>query len=150
VQIVRAKPADAAVLTDIAFTAKRHWGYPEKWMENWRDALTIAPEFIASHEVYSAVAEGRIAGFYALGGPTDRVQLLHLWVLPAAMGRGVGRALFIHAIATATELGCREMEIESDPNAEGFYQHMGAQRVGTNCLVLDGHSRELPVLIFKF
>ena len=148
-QIVRAKLADAAALTDIAFAAKRHWGYPEQWMESWRDALTIRPEFIASHETYIAHLEGRIVGFYALGQPAGQIQLLHLWVLPAAMGRGVGRGLFKHAIATAKELGCREFEIESDPNAEGFYRHMGAQRVRESIVILDGQSRELPVLIYK-
>jgi hypothetical protein len=38
--IVRAKPEDAANLTGIAFAAKRHWGYPENWIESWRDLLT--------------------------------------------------------------------------------------------------------------
>jgi len=147
--IVRAKPADAAALTEIAFAAKRHWGYPEEWMEAWRDTLTIRPEFIASHEIHAAQLEGRIIGFYALGQPAGQIQLLHLWVLPAAMGRGIGRVLFTHACTVVKELGRREFEIESDPNAEGFYRHMGAQRVGTNRLILDGQSRELPVLIYK-
>ena len=82
--------------------------------------------------------EGRIAGFYALGDPNDRVQLLHLWVLPAVMGRGAGRALFTHACTRVKELGGRELAIESDPNAEGFYRHMGAIRTGTNRNELDG------------
>ena len=147
--IVRAKPADAAALTEIAFAAKRHWGYPEKWMKSWRDALTIRPEFIASHATQAAHLEDRIIGFYALGPPTHRVQLLHLWVLPVAMGQGVGRALFTHAYTLAKELGGQELEIESDPNAEGFYRHMGAQRVRESIVILDGQSRELPVLIYK-
>lgn len=38
-----ATPADAAVLTEIAHAAKRHWGYPERWVQLWRAALTITP-----------------------------------------------------------------------------------------------------------
>jgi len=87
--IVRAKPDDAAVLTEIALAAKRHWGYPEKWIEGWRDLLTVRPEFIANNETYAAVLDDRIVGFYALGFKNDRMDLLHMWVLPAAMGRGV-------------------------------------------------------------
>ena len=147
--IVRAKLDDAAVLTNIAFAAKRHWGYPEKWMESWRDALTILPEFIVGHETYAAILDGCTAGFYALAHKDDRLDLLHLWVLPDAMGRGVGRSLFLHCLERARALGCRELKIESDPNAEGFYQHMGAQRVGVNVKELDGQCRELPVLIFE-
>jgi GNAT superfamily N-acetyltransferase len=70
-------------------------------------------------------------------------------VLPDAMGRGVGRSLFLHALERARELGCRELEIESDPNAEGFYQHMGARRVGLSITKLDGRCRELPVFIYE-
>ena len=149
VDIVRAKPDDAAVLTEIAFAAKRHWGYPERWIESWRDALTVRPEFIANHETYAAILDGRTVGFYALVRNDDRLNLLHLWVLPDAMGRGVGRSMFIHALERTRELGCRELEIESDPNAGGFYQHMGARRVGANIKELDGHRRELPIFIYE-
>jgi hypothetical protein len=38
-QIVRAKPEDAETLTEIAHAAKRHWDYPERWIEAWRDIL---------------------------------------------------------------------------------------------------------------
>jgi GNAT superfamily N-acetyltransferase len=147
--IVRTKPDDAAVLTDIAFAAKRHWGYPEKWIESWRDALTIPPGFIANHETYAAILDGRMVGFYALGRRDDRLDLLHLWVLPDAMCRGIGRSLFLHGLERARESGYRELEIESDPNAEGFYQHMGAHRVGVKIKELDGQRRELPVLIYE-
>jgi GNAT superfamily N-acetyltransferase len=147
--IVRAKADDAAAVTDIAFAAKRYWGYPEKWIESWRHALTVQPEFIASHETYAAILDGCTVGFYALCRKDDRLDLQHLWVLPDAMGRGVGRSLFLHCLERARALGCRELEIESDPNAEGFYQHMGAQRVGVNIKKLDGQRRELPVLIYK-
>jgi GNAT superfamily N-acetyltransferase len=147
-QIVRAKPDDAALLTDIAFAAKRHWGYPERWIESWRDVLTVWAEFIASHETYAAILDGRTVGFYALGRKDDRLDLLHLWVLPDAMGRGVGRLLFMHGLERTRELGCRKLEIESDPNAEGFYQHMGAHRVGASIKEVDGQRRELPILIY--
>src|SRR5437899_12760341 len=97
-QITRAKPDDAATLTAIALAAKRHWGYPAEWLESWRDVLTVLPESIAAHETYAAIDEGRTVGFYALGHKGRGMELLHLWVLPDAMGRGVGRALFTHAL----------------------------------------------------
>jgi GNAT superfamily N-acetyltransferase len=148
-RIVRAKPDDAEALTDIAFAAKRHWGYPEKWIESWREALTVRPEFIASHDTYVATIDGRRVGFYALDRKDDRADLIHMWVLPDAMGRRVGRSLFIHALARARELGFQILEIESDPNAEGFYQRMGAHRVGASIKELEGQRRELPILMYE-
>ena len=97
-QIVRAKPGDAATLTAIAFAAKRHWGYPERWIESWRDALTAQPDFLTTDETYSTVVENRTVGFYAFARKGDRLDLQHLWVLPDAMGQGVGRLLFAHAV----------------------------------------------------
>ena len=148
-EIVRAKPEDAATLTVIAFAAKRHWGYPERWIESWRDALTVQPDFILTHETYAAVVENRTVGFYALDCKGDRLDLQHLWVSPDAMGQGVGRFLFTHALQRARVLRFGVLEIESDPNADGFYQRMGARRIGTRVATVEGQPRELPVFVYE-
>jgi GNAT superfamily N-acetyltransferase len=62
------------------------------------------------------------------------------------MRRGIGRALFEHAVAEVNRLGFRSMKIEADPNAEAFYKRMGAVRVGTNTSETCGERRELPLL----
>src|SRR3954452_14900020 len=92
-QIVRAKPEDAGTLTRIAHAAKRHWGYPENWIAAWREVLTMRPEFIAGNISYCATERDRPIGFYVLTTEDDGIHLDHLWVLPEAMGRGIGRAL---------------------------------------------------------
>ena len=148
-QITTAKQDDAARLTDIAFAAKRHWGYPDDWMESWRDILTVRPEFIASHETFSAVVDGQLVGFYSLGQKDGRLDLLHLWVLPDWTGRGIGRSLFCHALERMRALGFRELQIESDPNAEGFYQRLGARRAGVSVQTVEQQRRELPILIYE-
>ena len=145
-QILPAMSESAAVLTGIAFAAKRSWGYPESWIDAWRDLLTVSPEFIAEHETYAAVIEGWIVGFYALEQKGEKSELVHMWVLPDVMGRGVGRSLFLHAMERARVSGCRVLEIESDPNAEGFYLRMGAHCVGLRISEIDGRRRELPIL----
>ena len=149
IEIVRARSGDAATLTNIAFAAKRYWGYPERWIESWHDSLTVQPDFITTHETYSAVVENRTVGFYALGCKGDRLDLQHLWVLPDAMGQGVGRSLFAHALERVRVLGFGLLEIESDPNADGFYQRMGARRIGTRVTTWEGQPRELPVLVYE-
>jgi hypothetical protein len=40
----------------------------------------------------------------------------------------------------------RVLEIESDPNAQGFYERMGAKVVGDHVGEVDGELRILPVL----
>jgi GNAT superfamily N-acetyltransferase len=147
-KIVRAKPEDAAALTEIAHAAKRHWGYPERWIQTWREILTMRPEFIAANVAYSAMEDDRAVGFYLLTTESDGVHLDHLWIMPHAMGRGIGRALFEHAAEQARALGFQAIKIEADPNAEGFYRRMGASRVGTNVTEIEGEARELPLLVY--
>ena len=63
---------------------------------------------------------------------TNRAPMIldDLWVLPTVFGKGVGRLLFTEAISVAKELGYSEFELDSDPNAQGFYERMGCIKVG--------------------
>jgi hypothetical protein len=83
--IERAVPRQTAALTKIAFTAKRHRNYPERWIEIWSPLLTITPEFIAEADVWVALMDEEPAGFYALTHSGERTTLKHLWVLPRAL-----------------------------------------------------------------
>ena len=38
----------------LALAGKRHWGYPEPWLEAWGGPLTITPEYLAAHIVSGA------------------------------------------------------------------------------------------------
>ena len=149
VEVRRAGPGDAGALGRVAFAAKGHWGYPGRWMELWRPGLEVSPAFVRDNEVYVAVSGGEAVGLYALVGGGRRLDLEHLWVLPARIGTGLGRRLFGHAMRRAHELGARTVTIESDPNAEGFYRKMGARRTGENVYDLEGEERALPVMVVE-
>jgi GNAT superfamily N-acetyltransferase len=141
-----ALPTQAETLTQIALTAKRHWGYPERWIELWTPLLTFTPADLERADFFVAQIDDEIVGFYSLSAAGPRAELENLWLLPACMGQGVGRGLFEHALARARELGCSVLEIESDPNALGFYQRMGARVVGQHVGEVDGQPRILPVM----
>ena len=147
--IQRATTTQANELTQIAFAAKRHWGYPERWIQIWSPILTITPEFIAHYETYVAILDSVSVGFFAISINDERASLEHMWVLPEYMGKGVGAELFRCMLSRCKELGAQMLEIESDPNAQGFYEHMGAIRVGQSASELDGQTRILPILEVK-
>jgi N-acetylglutamate synthase-like GNAT family acetyltransferase len=146
VQIRKATTVDAADLTRIAHDAKRHWGYPEHWLVHWQDDLTISPDYISRHEVYVAESESEPLGFYALVIRKQKAELDHLWVAPSHIGTGVGKQLFVHAMQHAASEDVSEVEILSDPNAEGFYRKQGAHRIGEVVSEIDGEPRTLPRL----
>lgn len=139
---------EAPLLTEIAHASKRHWGYPERYIAAWRASLTITPEMLQTQILHAAREEGAIAGFYVLIPFGNRVELEAFWVVPTRIGSGVGGAMFRHAVNAARDLGARYLDITSDPNAEGFYRHMGAVRIGEVPAPVDGVPRMLPRLVF--
>ena len=143
--MIRPASADEApVLTRIAHDAKRHWGYPEHWIKHWESDLTISADFIRDNQVYVAEEDGEIQGFYALSVIGDRAELEHMWVVPHRIGTGMGKDLFLDAMERAAALNVNAVEILADPNAAGFYKHMGATQIGEIDASLDGQSRTLP------
>jgi GNAT superfamily N-acetyltransferase len=148
-EIHQATPEESGTLTRIAHLAKRHWGYPENWIERWRDVLTITPEFIQSNLVYIVGKRSQRLGFHALVTRGEELHLEHLWVLPEHIGLGLGQRLFQHAVDLATSRRALRIHIESDPNAEGFYRRMGARKVGEAVSEIDGQIRMLPLLVFE-
>ena len=142
--IRRAVPDESATLTRIALDAKRHWGYPDDWIKHWESDLTISPEFINNNQVYVAEQGGEIQGFYALCINDTKAELEHMWVSPQFIGTGVGKELFLDAMERAAGLKVREVEISSDPNAAGFYERMGARKIGEVDSEVEGQLRKLP------
>lgn len=149
ITICHAEPEEAARLTEIAIAAKRHWGYPESWIEAWREELTITSKFIEHHEVFAAAESDKLIGFYALVEFDGKTELDHLWVLPELIGKGIGRQLFNHALEQAAMMGAQSIEIASDPNAEGFYLKAGAAKIGDVISTIEGQERRLPRLAYK-
>lgn len=142
--IKKAASHDAQTLTQIALDAKRHWGYPESWIKHWESDLTISPGFITEHHVYVAEDEGEIRGFYALCETGEKAELEHLWVRPAYIGTGIGKELFLDAMERASKLNVSEVELSADPNAAGFYERMGAKKIGEVESEIEGNTRTLP------
>jgi len=128
--ILRAEPEDVAILREIAIQSKGYWGYPAAWMEIFAQSPIISAESITYDVVYKACIEGAAVGWYRLLPESPVAILDDLWVLPAWIGRGIGGALFRHAKAQAEGLGARAIELDADPNAIPFYEHIGFCTIG--------------------
>jgi GNAT superfamily N-acetyltransferase len=121
---------EGARLTEVALRSKASWGYSDAFLEAVRDELTFTAEDLDLGPIFVLDLERVSVGFYRLGGQPLQGVLTDPWLEPEFHGRGLGRRLLEHALSTARGLGSRSLEIESDPNAEGFgfYAAMGAVR----------------------
>lgn len=128
--IRRAAAEDADALSDLAHRAKAHWGYPAHWMREWDAQLTIIPGYLELHDVWVAEEDSAIVGMCALEDRLDSWHLEHVWVDPAAHGRGIGRALVMEALDEAGRRHGGVVDLFADPFACGFYERLGARRAG--------------------
>jgi GNAT superfamily N-acetyltransferase len=143
----KAVPEDAAALSEIAFCAKAAWGYPAEWMEKWREDLTVTTRMIERGVARVAWLENTPVGFYLLNDQHETAHLEHLWVLPQHQRKGIGKLLLLDACQAARARGCDGVHIESDPNAESFYLHFGAIRLGVRPSAMCGEARKIPWLL---
>ncbi|RVT85888.1 N-acetyltransferase [Rhodobacteraceae bacterium CCMM004] len=141
-----ARPEECAALTDLCLRSKAHCGYDAAFMDACRAELAVTPAILAAGPVQVIEAEGRPVAMAQVVVTGRRAGLHKMFVDPAHMGRGHGRALVDWARATARAAGAVEMDIEADPCAAPFYERMGARVVGD---VPSGSipGRRLPLLV---
>lgn len=129
---------DEAKLACISLAAKAVWGYSATQLSAWREDLSPAVASMLSRPTFVAEIGGEAAGYYQLVVRERNADLEHLWVHPACMRQGIGRALVAHALEFAAAHGIDVLLIDSDPNAESFYLACGATRAGLSPAPIDG------------
>lgn len=143
IEIRRAVTTDSERATELARSAKAHWGYPAEWLDVWRDDLVVTADAIERHATFVASLEGQVVGVCQLQQSDDHTMLEHVWVDPRCHGQGVGRALVEHARQHARGV----IAIVADPNAEAFYVKLGARQVGEVAAPMPGAPlRVLPLM----
>ena len=129
IQIRRARPDEGPCLKEIAIAAKSHWGYEAGSVRRWADQGDFSPTGLTRLAAFVAERDGRPVGWASLLPKADGWWLEDLWVEPEWIGKGIGSALFQHAVAHARSAGAERLQWEAEPNAVDFYERMGARRL---------------------
>ncbi|WP_220502105.1 GNAT family N-acetyltransferase [Microbispora sp. H10670] len=90
--IRRASSGDAGHIADVFLAARAGMTYLPRLHSDEETRAWIAGVMVPASQVWVAELHGRIAGFACLNGD----WLDHLYVTPAAQGRGIGAALIDH------------------------------------------------------
>ncbi|MFG2965782.1 GNAT family N-acetyltransferase [Streptomyces sp. NPDC048288] len=130
ISIRSARSGEAGFLSELALRSKAHWGYDVEFLASCRAELTLTDAELGIRRTTVAERAGGIVGFTTLEGDPPQGVLGMMFVDPRAIGRGIGRLLFTHAVETAQALGFTRFTIDADPNAEPFYEAMGGVPVG--------------------
>lgn len=130
-EIRAARVGEDGLLSDLAFRSSlEHWNYPPEFMDWEPEAIAITPDFLTERITNLLEVDGRIVGFYVLSGEAPQMELSRMMIEPDMIGKGYGRLLWDHAVETARSHGVRLITLDADPNAEPFYQRMGAVTTG--------------------
>lgn len=151
IAIRRAQESEHARLTQIAFAAKRHWQYPESWIDKWANELTISKDYIRYNQVFVAEMDSRIVGFYSIVFLQEEMMfgkirmeqgywLDHMFIMPEYHHEGIGGSMIQHIQKSGMY---PHMHIFVDPHATGFYEKMGAKFVRSSPSSIEG--RDIPV-----
>lgn len=124
--IRRATPDEAPFLNELTGRSALSWGYEPEFLDWESEAITVYPAVIATSPVYVLEEAGRVLGYYSLTGKPPEMLLDKLFVEPDRIGTGCGKRLWLHAVATARDMGATALTLDSDPNAAPFYRAMGA------------------------
>ncbi|WP_408009772.1 GNAT family N-acetyltransferase [Pseudalkalibacillus sp. A8] len=143
--IRRAKPEESQLLSDLALLSKAQWDYSEEFILACRDALTIDEKYILKNHVFVMEEDRTTLGFFAFVIKNGQAALDFMYLNPEIIGRGYGKILWSHVVTRAKELGISRFTIDSDPNAKGFYEKMGAVVIGETPSTVFA-DRSLPLL----
>ena len=124
----RAVPADTAALRALMATSNGYERPEARAMIVAFASGWSVPD--AAHEVWLVEADGAVAGFFALIPHGADQELDLFFTANTAQGTGLGRRLFQVMTERARALGAAYVVISSNPEAAGFYRHMGAVDVG--------------------
>src|SRR5215475_3810915 len=117
-------------LSELCLRSKAVWGYDAAFMAACRAELTFDPDDLVFSRIAVAEQGGRILGVAQVRMVGRDADLQKLFVEPAALRGGVGRALFAWAADAAGGMGASQMIIEADPDAAPFYRRLGARDAG--------------------
>ncbi len=123
----RIRPAsisDLKRLNEISVESKKHWEYPEEWIEHWRNDLTLLPHHLQEQTVMVVERTTQIVGFCSITENESSYEILHLWIVPSYIGKGYGKILLQQTIDAVVK-NDKVVIVEADPNAEPFYQNQG-------------------------
>ena len=128
-----AKQNEAKAISELAINSKAYWGYSSKFMDECKAELSHTPEQLINEEyIYNVAVKGEsIVGFYKLVNILQETILLEaLFIEPSMIGCGLGRNLYEHAKQVCSDKGAVYIEVQSDPNSEGFYKTVGMNVTG--------------------
>ena len=142
-----ANVTDLGNINTLIRESKGFWGYSDSFLDEFMQQWGIKESYLHTNEVILLEVESNLMGLYAFKINNQQAPELDVFfVARNKIGTGVGKSMWQQALHYAFVHQWAEFEIIADPNAEQFYERMGAKTVGT---FESFPGRFVPVMMMK-
>ncbi|HOK63416.1 MAG TPA: GNAT family N-acetyltransferase [Soehngenia sp.] len=138
--IRRAYPTEADILTDLAVESEAYWGYDKKFLDTFKTIYKISEDFIINNPTF-VLEEDKIIGFYSIIESSEGVILEYFYIDPSYIRKGYGKILWDHLIEFCKNRGILELDFVASNEAMPFYEKMGAIKVGETKSLVESDRR---------
>ncbi|HOJ79010.1 MAG TPA: GNAT family N-acetyltransferase [Bacillota bacterium] len=146
--IIAAQKTDLDDLNRIAYESEAYWDYDWEYMQRFKAIYRITEDYIKQNPTFILVERDRIIGFYSLLVNAQEVELEFFYIAPQYIGKGYGRRMWTYLIDYCKAEGIKSFFLVTSPQAQEFYEKMGAVKVGeVESIVRKG--RRIPRLKFE-
>jgi len=142
-----AKRNDVDELNRIAYESEAYWGYDQEYMKRFKEVYRVTEEYISKNPTFVLFEGNLIIGFYSLLVHNKEIELELFYIDPQHIGKGYGKKMWNHMINYCKSVGIKSFSLVTSPQAQGFYEKMGAVMIGeVDSLLREG--RKIPRLKF--
>jgi GNAT superfamily N-acetyltransferase len=133
-----ARPSEVDDLRALVVRSMGHWSHPPEYLAAARELMSLSSQDLRRDDAWVALVDGEVVGFYRISRTEEAAEIEEFHVEPRLIGRGVGRAMFEHAVQRAQRANARWLIWSTDGNALGFYIAMGGEVTGSEPSGIDG------------
>ena len=131
IEIRRARPDEAGILSALSMRAKRSNGHDDAFMEACRAELTVTTSRMEEGEYWVAEDAGSVCGCACLKPAESGSGEVHAFFIdPDHQRQGIGRLLWHKLVERARARSMTILRLDSDPAAVPFYRSMGFVEIG--------------------
>jgi len=137
------------LINRLILDSKASWGYSPQFMEKAKADLEISLEEFQNTalQLYTFSIEKETLGVLGIRNTEDIMELEYFFLDPRHLKKGLGRKMWEESLKLLKAQNCDFFLICSDPFAAGFYEKMGALRVGSLPSPVQ-EDRHLPLYLY--
>ncbi len=109
--------------------SKGVWGYSDSFLDDFIKKFGLTENHLQTNEVMMFEENSQLKAIFSFSYKSDEAKLDDFFVAPALIRQGLGKLMWQAVLEYACAKNWPSFILISDPNAQGFYEKMGAVKI---------------------